>query len=82
MKCNNHIISNKVQKIKLYDNHIYSTNGKYIPSIRKCVISKRDIEFNEEVMKLLKISETDKKELEDDDVLHIELENIEDFEKE
>ena len=33
-------------------------------------------------MKLLKISETDKKELEDDDVLHIELENIEDFEKE
>lgn len=60
----------------------YCTNGKYIPSIRKCVISKKDIEFNEEVMKLLKISETDKKELEDDDVLHIELENIEDFEKE
>lgn len=58
----------------------YCTNGKYVPSIRKCIISKEDVNFDNNIMKKLKISNNDKKELEIDDVLHIELENTEDFE--
>lgn len=61
---------------------LHCTNGRYIPSIRKCVVSKKDIEFNEDIAKKLKIEENEKTQLINEDVLHIELINVEDFENE
>ena len=58
-----------------------STNGKYIPSIRKCIISKEDLEYDERIENELKISEKDKKCLEQENILYIELENKDDFEE-
>lgn len=61
---------------------LYCTNAKYVPSIRKCIISKEDVNFDDIISEKLKISNTDKNQLEKEDVLHIELENPEDFEEE
>ena len=61
---------------------LYCTNGNYVPSIRKCVISKTDVEFDDIIEQKLKVKETEKKQLIDEDVLHIELEYTEDFENE
>lgn len=56
------------------------TNGIYEPSLRKCVISKEDLEFNEEMFEILKVKESEKKYLYDNDVLQISLRKKEDFE--
>ena len=60
---------------------LYCTNGKYVPSIRKCIVSKIDLEYTEEIEKQLEISETDKQHLIDENVLYVELENKDDFEE-
>lgn len=71
-------ISNSMDRLMI--GTLYCTNGKYVPSIRKCAISKEDLDFNKDIEKQLQISDTDKKQLIDENVLHIELENIDDFE--
>lgn len=71
-------ISNSIDRLMI--GTLYCTNGKYVPSIRKCAISKEDLDFNKDIEKQLQISDTDKKQLIDENVLHIELENIDDFE--
>ena len=72
-------ISNGMDRLMM--GTLYCTNGKYVPSIRKCIISKTDLEFNESMEEQLKITDIDKKQLIEEDVLHIELENIDDFEQ-
>lgn len=59
---------------------LYCTNGQYVPSIRKCIVSKRDVEYDEKIDELLKINEESKKELEQENVIHIELNPFDDFE--
>lgn len=73
-------ISNSMDKLMI--GTLYCTNGKYVPSIRKCVITKKDLEFNEIISKQLKINDREKSQLINEDVLHIELINIDDFENE
>jgi len=34
------------------------TNGDYIPSIRKCIVSKTDLDFDDEMFEQLKITDT------------------------
>lgn len=58
----------------------YCTNGQYVPSIRKCIISKEDVEYDDNIEELLKINDESKKELEAENVIHIELDSIDDFE--
>jgi transcriptional regulator with XRE-family HTH domain len=58
------------------------TNGRYEPSIRKCVVSKDDLEFDEEMFEILKIKESEKQYLNNNDVLQISLRKKEDFENE
>lgn len=60
----------------------YCTNGNYVPSIRKCVISKTDVEFDKNIEEKLKISKEEKNQLYEEDVLHIGLNYTEDFENE
>lgn len=72
-------ISNGMDKPML--GTLYCTNGKYIPSIRKCIISKKDLEFNEIIQNKLKINTDNKKQLEQEDVLYVEIDNIDDYEE-
>ncbi len=72
-------ISNSMDRLMM--GTLTSTNGKYIPSIRKCIISKEDLEYDEQIENELKISEKDKRCLEQEDILYIELENKDDFEE-
>lgn len=65
---------------KLMIGTFYCTNGQYVPSIRKCIISKKDVDYDNKIEELLKVSIESKKELETEEVIHIELSSPEDFE--
>ena len=57
------------------------TNNKYVPSLRKCIISKENVEYDDKIEELLKISEIDKQHLLKEDVLYIDIENKDDYEE-
>ena len=57
------------------------TNHKYIPSLRKCIISKEDVDYDDKIEKMLEISEIDKEHLERENVFYIDIENRDDFEE-
>lgn len=59
---------------------LHCTNGKYIPNVRKCIISKLDLEHDDKMAELLKLSDDEKKTLIEEDVLYINVDNIDDFE--
>lgn len=59
---------------------LHCTNGKYVPNVRKCIISKLDLEHDDKMAELLKLSDDDKKTLIEEDVLYINVDNIDDFE--
>ena len=58
-----------------------STNGSYVPSIRKCMISKEDVEYNDRIEELLQISDKDKDVLLKENILYIDIENKDDYEE-
>ena len=58
-----------------------STNGNYVPSIRKCIISKEDIEYDDKIEESLEISNKDKDVLLKENVLYIDIENKDDYEE-
>ena len=72
-------ISNGMDRVMI--GTLHCTNGKYVPSIRKCAISKTDLDFDEKIEKQLKVPENEIQQLVDENVLHIELENKDDFEE-
>ena len=37
------------------------TNGEYVPNIKKCIVSKKDLQFNEEIINYLKLDNYEKK---------------------
>lgn len=58
-----------------------STNGNYVPSIRKCMISKEDVEYDDKIEELLQISDKDKDVLLKENILYIDIENKDDYEE-
>lgn len=58
-----------------------STNGSYVPSIRKCMISKEDVEYDDRIEELLQISDKDKDVLLKENILYIDIENKDDYEE-
>ena len=59
-----------------------STNGNYVPSIRKCAICKEDVEYDDKMEELLKISDKDRDVLLKENILYIDIENKDDYEEE
>lgn len=59
----------------------FCTNGKYEPSARKCFISKKDIEFTDEMLKDLKITTEEIEKLQNINIWYVDIENKEDFEE-
>ena len=58
-----------------------STNGNYVPSIRKCMITKEDVEYDDRIEELLQISDKDKDVLLKENILYIDIENKDDYEE-
>ena len=58
-----------------------ATNSQNIPNDRKCVISKNNVEFTEEIKELLKVTEEEKAKFCENDCWYIDITNKEDFEE-
>ena len=71
-------IARGTQKIMLGTFHC--TNGEYVPSIRKCLISKEDLEFTDELLDKLKITNIEKEQLNNNNILYLDITNKYDFE--
>jgi len=67
---------------KLMRGVFFCTNGQYGPSCRKCFISKTDIEFTDEMLEALKITNEELEKLQDINIWYPDIENKEDFEEE
>ena len=59
----------------------FCTNGQYEPSCRKCFISTKDIEFTDEMLEDLKITDEELKKLQDINIWYPDITNKEDFEE-
>lgn len=60
---------------------LHCTNGNYVPSVRKCLVSKNDFELNDTILNKIKISKDEKKELNSKEILYLDLIDKEDFEE-
>ena len=67
---------------KLMLGTFHCTNGQYIPSIRKCIVSKKDIEFTDELLEKLKITDIEKENLNKTDILYLDITDTYNFENE
>ena len=67
---------------KLMRGVFFCTNGQYEPSCRKCFISKTDLDFTDEMLESLKITNEELEKLQDISIWYPDIENKEDFEEE
>ena len=78
-----HIIVNIARGTnKLMLGTFHCTNGQYIPSIRKCIVSKKDIEFTDELLEKLKITDIEKENLNKTYILYLDITDTYNFENE
>ena len=60
----------------------HCTNGEYTPSIRKCIISTKDIEFTDELLNKLKITTSEKASLDQHNIFYLDITDTYIFENE
>lgn len=60
----------------------HCTNGEYVPSIRKCIVSKKDVEFTDKLLEKLKITDSEKETLNNYNILYLDITDTYDFENE
>ena len=58
----------------------YCTDTKYNTSARKCLVSKNNLDFTDEMLAYLKIQDKEFSKMENINIWYIEMENKEDFE--
>lgn len=76
-----HLILNIVDGTnKLMIGTFHCTNGEYMPSIRKCLVSKKDLDFTDELLNKLKITDIEKEQLNINNILYLDITNTSDFE--
>lgn len=56
-------------------------NSQNMPNDRKCIISKKNVEFTEDMLELLKITDKEKADINENDCWYIDITNKEDFEE-
>lgn len=59
----------------------YCTDTKYNTSARKCIFSKEDLEFTDEMLEELKITNAEYEEMKEINIWYVDMENQEDFEQ-
>ncbi len=64
---------------RLMQGALFCTNGIYEPSVRKCFISTTDIEFTDEMLEELKITDSEYKRMEEINIYYLDIKNKEDF---
>ena len=78
-----HIIVNIARGTnKLMLGTFHCTNGEYVPSIRKCIVSKKDVEFTDKLLEKLKITDSEKETLNNYNILYLDITDTYDFENE
>lgn len=60
---------------------LHCTNGSYVPSNRKCIISKKNLDFTDDLLEKIKFTEQEQKELKDINILYLDVTNKYDFEE-
>ena len=60
---------------------LFCTNGKYEPSCRKCFISKKDIEFTDDMLNDLQFTDEEFNIMKEINICYLDIENKEDFEE-
>ena len=76
-----HLILNIVDGTnKLMIGTFHCTNGEYMPSIRKCLVSREDLEFTDKLLNKLKITDIEKEQLSNNNILYLDITNTYDFE--
>ena len=60
---------------------LHCTNGNYVPSNRKCIISKEDWDFSDDMFEKLKITKSELTELTEKNILYLDVINKYDFEE-
>ena len=60
----------------------HCTNGQYVPSIRKCIVSKNDLEFTDDLLEKLRITDSEKESLNKNNILYLDITDIYTFENE
>lgn len=60
---------------------LHCTNGNYEPSNRKCIISKKDLDFSDDMLERLKITKSELDKLTEKNILYLDVINKYDFEE-
>ena len=58
-----------------------ATNGNYVPNERKCIISKKDLEFSDQMLDRLKVTREELEDIEKQDAWYININNKADYEE-
>lgn len=58
-----------------------ATNGNYVPNERKCIISKKDLEFSDQMLDMLKVTREELEDIEKQDAWYININNKADYEE-
>lgn len=56
------------------------TNGEYVPNIKKCLVSKKDLVFSDEMLDLLKITDEEKESILKNNIWQANISKLEEFE--
>lgn len=57
-----------------------ATNGQYVPNERKCIVSKNDVEFSDEMLDMLKVTEVELNQIKEQDAWYMNITNKDDYE--
>lgn len=56
------------------------TNGEYIPNIKKCLVSKKDLTFIDEMLESITFTEEEKEGIKNNDIWQANINNLEEVE--
>lgn len=59
---------------------LHCTNGNYEPSNRKCIVAKEDLDFTDEMLNKLKITEKEINDIKEKNILYLDVKNKYDYE--
>ena len=59
----------------------FATGNRYNTSVKKCLFSKEDLEFTDEMLDSIKITEDEIKEMKDINIWYVNIENKQDYEE-
>ena len=56
------------------------TNGSYVPNVKKCIVSKKDLSFTDDMLDMLSATEDEKEEFLKDSIWKVDIEPMQEYE--